>query len=223
MLKVLRSEIKYLITLDEYYRFKDKLGKLMLQDGHNGADGYSIRSLYFDTVHDRDLFEKLDGLELRRKLRLRCYSSTDAGAKLELKQKQNTQQLKRSLNMSRENAMRLNRGDFSVLLEYSEPFALECYGLIQTRVYRPRVIIEYKRTAFIAKENDIRITFDRNIVATESNLELFSPELNMHQVLSPFNVVMEVKYNGFIPSYIKDMIRAANVSPVSVSKYVLGR
>lgn len=223
MLKVLRTEKKYAITLDEYYRIKDKLGKLMMEDPHNGKEGYLIRSLYFDTFDDTDFEEKLAGIETRRKVRLRCYDPGDSSAKLELKQKQGDLQLKRSLFLSRSEAQALARGHCGVLLAKTEPMALEFYGLMQTRFYRPKVIIEYRRTAYIARENDIRITLDRDICAAHACLDLFSADLQLHPVMEPFNVVLEVKYNGFLPSYIKDMLRMVNVSEVSIGKYALGR
>ena len=223
MLSVLRSEKKYAITLDGYYCIKHKLSKLLMEDPHNGKDGYLIRSLYFDTFEDSDLVEKLDGIEVRRKVRLRCYDPARGGAKLEIKQKQGELQRKRSLSLPRSSAQAVARGEYGILLENREPFALECYGIMQTRFYRPKVIIEYRRTAFIARENDIRITLDRDINAAEACLDLFSTELNLRPVMGPFNVVLEVKYNGFLPGYIKDMLRLADASPVSIGKYALGR
>lgn len=223
MLQVLRTEKKYAITLDEYYHVKDKLRKLLAEDPHNGKDGYLIRSLYFDTFDDTDYEEKLAGVETRRKVRLRCYGSNDNRAKLELKQKQGDLQLKRSLSLSRSDAQALAAGCYDVLLTKKEPLALECYGLMQTRFYRPKVIIEYKRTAFIARENDIRITLDKDVVSTQACLDLFAEELQVCPVMEPFNVVMEVKYNGFLPSYIKDIICMVNASSVSIGKYALGR
>ena len=54
-------------------------------------------------------------------------------------------------------------------------------------------------------------------------MELFSPDLNMCPVLDPFNGVLEVKYNGFLLSYIKELVNEANRSELSVSKYCLAR
>ena len=77
--------------------------------------------------------------------------------------------------------------------------------------YRPKAIVEYQRKAYVASENKTRITFDFAIKATESDFRLFSPTLNQNPVLDPYLVVMEVKYNGFMLSYInmyfKDYIR----------------
>ena len=39
----------------------------------------------------------------------------------------------------------------------------------------------------------------------------------------PYNAVLEVKYNGFLLSYIKDLVSLANRSEFSVSKYCLSR
>ena len=195
----------------------------MIQDEHNGALGYKIRSLYFDTEYDEDFYGKLEGLELRRKIRLRIYDPKDKTAKLEMKQKQGVYQLKRSFSISRDDAMRLTEGDYSPLLKYSEPFAAECYALMRMQNYRPKTIVEYNRKAFIAKENKIRITFDSNIIATETDMNLFSDTLNMYSVMDKFGVVLEVKFNGFLLGYIKDMLAVTNKSETSVSKYMLAR
>ena len=223
MNKVLREEKKFLISIEEFRRTSGKLEKLMLQDPHNGTHGYMIRSLYYDTPYDTDFFEKQAGVELRRKIRLRCYDPSREYAMLELKQKQGMRQMKRSLRVSREDAFRLIDGKYECLLNYSEPFAAEVYGLMRAKAYIPCTVVQYNRKAFIAKENKIRVTFDNRIVATESNFDLFSPALNMNPVLDPYDVVLEVKFNGFLLDYIRRMINTVDKSELSVSKYVLAR
>lgn len=96
----------------------------MSLDSHSSGDGYTIRSLYFDSLEDVDWQEKEDGLELRRKIRLRNYGSQSTFAKLEMKQKQGANQKKRSLLLSKEDAQELISGDYSVLLNY--PDAMLC-------------------------------------------------------------------------------------------------
>ena len=223
MNKVLREEKKFLISIDEFIKKSYELEQMLIQDSHNGIHGYRIRSLYFDTPLDDDFYEKQAGMETRRKIRLRCYDPIHNYAMLEMKQKQGSQQLKRSLCVSRSDAVKLIRCDYSPLLSYDDPFATEIYGLMQCRCYRPKTIVEYNRKAFIAKENKIRITFDNHIIATESSFDLFSEKLNMSPVLDPYDVIMEVKFNGFLLSYIKEMINSINKSELSISKYCLAR
>lgn len=223
MNEVYRQEKKYFMTLPDIVSLSGKLDTVMMQDLHNGAMGYSIRSLYFDTLNDTDYGDKIDGLELRRKIRLRIYTPESDFAMLEMKQKEGSYQKKRSLRIAREDAIALTYGNYSPLLHYTDPFAAECYGLMQMQCYRPKTIVEYRRKAYIAKENKIRITFDREIRATETDMSLFSSSLNLYPVLNPFNGVLEVKYNGFLLSYIKELVNSTNRSELSVSKYCLAR
>ena len=223
MNEVLRQEKKYAINLADGVILGGRLGAVMHADVHNGAQGYTIRSLYFDTPDDQDFQDKVDGLELRRKIRLRTYSLRSDFAMLEMKQKEGPYQRKRSLRLSREDARRLCRGDYQPLQSYDAPFAAECYGLMHCRCYRPKTIVEYRRQAFVARENHIRITLDSRITATESSLDVFSERLPMYAAMDPFHMVLEVKYNGFLLSYIKDLLDLVERSELSVSKYCLAR
>lgn len=223
MNEVFRQEKKYLMTAADSRALSGRLSQVMLEDRHNGAAGYSIRSLYFDTLDESDYYDKLNGLELRRKLRLRCYGPEADFAMLEMKQKEGAYQKKRSLRLARADAERLIRGEPSVLLRCGEAFADECYGLMQRLCYRPKAVVEYRRRAFIAKENHIRITLDQDIIATEASFDLFSAHLPMYPVLDPFHVVLEVKYDGFLLSYLKSLVNLADRSELSVSKYGLAR
>lgn len=220
---VMRVEKKYPIDVGQGAVLRAKLAQVMIPDEHNGAQGYTIRSMYFDTPEDSDFGEKVDGLELRRKIRLRIYDPAQDFGMLEMKQKSGPYQLKRSLRMSRADAESLTRGEYSPLLKYSEPFAAECYALMSNRCYRPKTIVEYDRTAFIARENHIRITFDSRIRASESDMDLFAPAPAYSPVMDPFGLVLEVKYNGYILSYIKDLLCDVHRPEVSVSKYCLAR
>ena len=89
--------------------------------------------------------------------------------------------------------------------------------------YLPKAVIEYKRRAFIVEENSTRITFDHHIVGTESNFDIFSGGLLQNPLLNVHLVVMEVKFNGFLLGYVKDILRNAGTGELAVSKYCLGR
>ncbi|MGT2832918.1 polyphosphate polymerase domain-containing protein [Streptococcus halotolerans] len=223
MNEVLRQEKKYLITIEDYYRLSEQFSQLMTLDSHSSGDGYCIRSLYFDSLEDVDWHEKDDGVDLRRKIRFRNYGSHSQFAKLEMKQKQGANQKKRSLRLSREDAQELIRGNHSVLLSYPDDFAAECYALMSMKLYRPKTVIEYQRKAFVAKENNIRITFDHHIIGTESCYDIFSENLNQNYLLNPYLVILEVKYNGFLLSYIKELLTSIDGSELSASKYCMGR
>ena len=195
MRDVLREEKKFLLNQAEALKLRNYLSNVVHTDSHNGPDGYQVRSLYFDSLSNRDFQEKEDGLELRRKFRLRVYSPDADFALFEMKQKQGPYQRKRSLRLSRREAQALIEGDYSVLLNSGSEFGQECYSIMEMWAYRPKTVVEYDRFAFIAPENSIRITFDSGIRANEVNFNIFDRNLVLNSVMSPFAVVLEVKYN----------------------------
>lgn len=223
MSEVFREEKKFLITLDQYYKYCAKLTQLLHSDVHGSKDGYLIRSLYFDSIDDRDFAEKEDGVELRRKIRLRIYSPDANFAKLEIKRKEGNLQKKNSIQVTREEAQELIKGNYSVLLQKEDEVAAECYYIMNQYCYRPKSVVSYNRKAFVAKENNIRVTFDHHIKASESNVDLFSKNMNENYVMNPYLVVLEVKYNHFLLGYIKDMLEECDTSELSISKYCMGR
>lgn len=223
MRAVSRQEKKFLCDMVSAKKLEITLGHIMKADPHNGAHGYMIRSLYFDTLHDRDFVEKSFGVYLRRKVRVRIYDPRSDFALLEVKQKQGENQQKRSMPISRQEVQQLTAGDYEFLLDRSEPFAQEVHALMSINGYMPKAIVDYNRKAFIAQENKIRITLDSTIRATETNLNIFDPQLCTYPVFDPFNVVLEVKFNGFLLSYIRDVLNQIEKSELSVSKYALAR
>ena len=223
MRKVLRNEKKYLINYEEFIKYNSYFENILIADSHNSFFGYKVRSLYFDTLYDNDYNEKINGLYKRKKIRLRVYNPNDDFAYLEVKQKDGDYQMKRSLKMSKNDALEIIKCNYSVLLNYNDEFANECYTILTTKLYKPKAIVEYNRKAFIAKENNTRITFDSNIMANEINFNIFDDKLPLYPVFDINNVVLEVKYNGFLLSYIKDLINVINKNEISVSKYCLSR
>ena len=223
MQTVLRMEKKYLITLADFRKHSHYFSKVLEEDAHNSDGGYKIRSLYFDTINDKDFHEKQEGIGIRKKIRLRLYNPKFDFAMLEMKQKEGDNQKKRSIKLDRKDAVKMIEGDYSILLNYDNDFAVECYALMNMQCYKPKTIVEYQRKAYVAKENNIRITFDSNVVATESSFDIFDENLLMYPVFSKYNVILEVKYNGFLLSYIKEMLEDIDKLSLSVSKYCLAR
>lgn len=223
MRKVLREEKKFLLNYLEFYKAKGFLENVMINDPHNKNEGYMVRSLYFDTLDDLCFIEKIDGVNKRKKIRLRVYDPNDKIAYLEIKQKEAQYQEKRSLEVSKEDAIKIIHCQYDVLLNYKDPFALECYSILKEGGYIPKTVVEYNRLAYIAKENNIRITFDGNIRSNEANFDIFDPKLPLYPVFEKNTLILEVKFNGFLLEYIKSFLNNIEKSELSVSKYCLAR
>lgn len=218
MLDVLRREIKYEIDACRELKLKRQLSAILEADSHNGVDGYRVRSLYFDTPDALDFYEKIEGLEKRKKIRLRIYDFGDSPAKLELKQKQGIQQRKQTLTLNREQAEQIIAGDYSCLNDCGN-FGRYMRLTMQTGAYRPACLVEYDRTAFFCRTNDTRITLDSGLRSNEGSFALFDASVQLYPVALPGKVTLEVKYNRFLLSYIKDVISAVDMLSVSGSKY----
>ncbi len=156
---VFRKEIKYLISRREAMILQQKLDGIMERDIHGENGRYFIRSQYYDSIDDQDLWDNLDGMYEKRKIRLRIYSLGDLSAKLEFKCKNGFDGVKYSLPVSREQALRMEQGDASFLLEYETELAMRLYLRITQGCYRPKTIIDYQRLAFAYPAGDVRITF----------------------------------------------------------------
>lgn len=220
---VLRTEQKYVINPVERARLEFVLGGALHRDRHGGLQGYMVRTLYFDTLDDQDFYDKVDGLEMRRKIRLRIYDPDARYAKLELKEKQGSLQRKRSLQLTREQALELCAGRYEVLMRMDTPFSLELYARMQQFCYRPKCIVEYNRAAFTAPDNETRVTLDAGLKASESRLDLFASDLALYPVGVPGAATMEVKFHGFLLSYVKDLISIPSRTRCSSSKYCMAR
>ncbi|MGN0352650.1 MAG: polyphosphate polymerase domain-containing protein [Roseburia sp.] len=223
MLDVLREEKKYEMSLEEITYVKGQLEQLMHGDAFNGTDPYLVRSLYFDSASDIDFYEKESGVNDRKKIRLRIYTPDASKAKLELKAKSGSMQRKQSLTVSREEAKELIEGNYEVLLSHEEELAGYLYRKMTMELYQPRCVVEYDRIAFGINENNVRLTLDSGVRSNEGNFDIFSKDLQLYPVMSPTRSVLEVKYNHFLPSYIKDIIQCVDKIETSVSKYVLAR
>lgn len=223
ILDVLRKEKKFELSNLIATNLSNYCSTVLHEDSNNGDLGYCVRSLYFDSYLNADYEQKLAGDEVRKKIRLRIYHPDDQYAKLEMKQKQSDNQRKRSLRVTREDAKALIDGDYGCLLNYDSPFAMELYQTMSMNFYRPKCVVEYKRKAYMLEENNTRVTFDSDIRATELNYDIFDNSLCLYPVYSTERTVLEVKYNHFLLSYIKDIINSVDKMETSVSKYCLAR
>lgn len=223
VLKAERYELKYLIHIEEWMRLKYRLEQILEEDSHNDMEGYMVRSLYFDNIADNDYISKLNGEENRRKIRLRIYNPNSLYAKLEIKAKYGNAQKKESATITRETAEELIRCNYEVLLAYNTPFLNRVYRIMTSEMYRPVVVVEYKRLAYIHKENQIRLTLDSQLRSNETHFDIFSTELDLIPVMNEIYSVFEVKYSQYLYKWITDVISCTDKKNQSVSKYCICR
>lgn len=219
-LKTLRHEQKYVIPYEEMLNLRTKFEKLLTVD--RDPNGYMVRSLYFDSVDDEDYYDKLGGEANRKKIRLRIYDTTSDYVKLEIKAKMDVHQLKESLIINKKIASELIKGNYGVLLSIDSDTAKKIYTIMATGYYRPKVIIEYDRIAYLTTTTT-RITFDFNVRRSYDFDNFFNDKINYLKVTDGKDVILEVKFDRFLEPYITMILNNKVSRYQSVSKYIMGR
>ena len=220
-----RHELKYYINYRDYILLRNTLKTLLALDRYSGESGdYHIRSLYFDDVYDTALHEKVAGHDVRNKYRIRIYNFNDNVIRFEKKMKRGQFIAKQSIRLSREECDALLQGDCSVLEGRKEPLASEIYLQMKNNRLRPRVIVDYRREAYISSVESVRITFDKDLKGGLWLTDIFNDKAPTMPVFDSGLMVLEVKFNKYLPIPIKAVLNNINAAHrCAISKYVLCR
>ena len=224
--KPYRHELKYVISEGEHRILSRRLQSALPPDKYAARNGgeYFIRSLYFDDPYDTAIAEKAGGIQVRDKFRIRIYNLSDRTIKLERKHKDGAYIQKSSLTITREECDAIMSGQYGFLLERPEPFAGQMYGILSTRQLRPKVLVDYTREPYVYPIEDVRITFDKNIRTGMRSTDLFNPEVPTYPVSELRNcMILEVKFNRYLPTYIQSLVQLGASQNVAASKYVFCR
>ncbi len=225
-IRVYRHEYKYLLPYTEYEQLRRLLGTFMERDTYAGEGGdYYIRSLYFDTPDNADYYDKIKGVPKRKKLRLRIYDTAADTAKLEIKNKDGDYSMKETTLISRRDAELLSGGKYGVLSEYGSSVARKAQILFESCAYAPKVLVDYEREAYYFPMENVRLTFDKNVRAKKANWGkgLYSDKNDFVSVKKSDSMILEVKYDGFLPLCIRNALSSINMQRMSISKYCLAR
>ena len=185
---------------------------------------YNIRSVYFDNYDNTYFRETEDGVNERLKIRIRIYNKSNEIIKLEIKYKKDGMTKKESAIITKELCDKLIYGK---LLSYEEcknnKVLNKVYIESRLRLLKPKIIVEYDRTAFISKVGNIRITFDKNIRTSNKVKRFFEDNIYANPINDLNTHVLEVKYDEFIPQYILSTLELNTLRQTSYSKYYLSR
>ncbi|MBM7613512.1 polyphosphate polymerase domain-containing protein [Alkaliphilus hydrothermalis] len=222
--KVYRHEIKYFIHKRQAAELRFFLKSNTTLDSNGDETGsYWIRSLYFDTLDNRDYYEKMMGHNIRKKIRLRIYEQNTPTVKLEIKNKYNNYTLKESATISKEVALALIQGESNKLLRYKNSTCNKVFALMHSNLYRPIVTVDYEREAFLYNIQNIRLTIDKNIRASCDYDVFFGDEQCMIPVINEGIYVLEIKYDHVLPPFLQKVLSTFQIQRSQVSKYCLGR
>lgn len=220
-----RHELKYQISEAEHLALAHRLKTVMRPDPHAGAEGrYTIRSIYFDNYRDAALREKLDGVQLREKLRIRWYNDDLSFITLEKKIKHNDLCMKVSTPLTEAELRGILSGPDAWMAEHPAPLVRELYCKMKLKQLKPRVVVSYVREPYVYTAGNVRVTFDSSIRTSLFHGDFLGERLwDISATDMPSDQILEVKYDGFLPEIISCLLQSGGTRQQAFSKYAACR
>lgn len=217
-----RHEWKHEISYADVLVLRQRLSVIARKDTHTIDGKYKIRSLYFDDNTDRILREKIDGVNIREKFRLRYYNDDTTFIRLEKKSKANGLCLKSSVRLSELQAQAIVDGNFEWMIKNKSPLIAELYAKIMSQGLRPKTIVDYIREPFVFAPGNVRITLDSDI-RTGIQCTDFLNRSTSTVPAGDSPIILEVKWDEFLPDIIRDAVQLDNCRAGAFSKYAACR
>ena len=197
---------------------RQRLGAIMKPDSHAVNGKYFIRSLYFDTPADTALREKIDGISRREKFRIRYYNFDPSVIHLEKKTKISGLCNKVSTKVTQEEVQKIIDGDIEWMKNSEDELLRELHHKMTVQQLRPKTIVDYWREPFVYPAGNVRVTLDYSIRTGLGSKDFFSKDCPT--VAVPDNpIILEVKWDEFLPEIIKKAVQLGNRQSSAFSKY----
>ena len=217
----LRHEWKHRIDTAGLLALRARLGAVLQRDPHALGGSYQVGSLYFDNLADKALREKLESVNHREKFRLRFYNGDLSLLVLEKKTKTNSLCGKAQAPFTIEEARTLLEGRHQEL-GVSSPLLGELRRKMGSQGLRPKAIVEYTREPFLYGPGNVRVTLDYNIRTALSPAGFLDPGcVTLPAADAP--VILEVKWDAFLPDLVRDLVQLPGTRTSAFSKYAACR
>ena len=220
-----RNEIKFIISKTMAEVLKQRLSLIMSVDtnSYNSDNSYLIRSLYFDNENSDAYYEKMDGVEYRKKYRIRIYNFDDKFIRLECKYKHNNMTSKDQILIDKELCSKIIDGKIDEI-DLTKDNLLRQFALdYRLNRLNPSIIVDYNRVAFTYHVSDVRITFDSQIKSGMYNYNLFDKNATTYSVIDDNQMVLEVKFNEILPESIALILQTVPTFRQAFSKFATCR
>ncbi len=218
----LRHELKYIIDEGTYRVLLARLRPLMYSDKNSINGEYRVTSLYFDDIYGSGYNDKISGMATRRKFRIRSYNLDPSRIMLEAKHKDDNYVSKLSGQLDDSQYRAMLRGDCSFMAnhDWTEDVFGEYYRSNLVSALKPKLIVDYVREALVYPHGNVRITFDKKLSTCYNTLDMFAGDAHYSPIYSR-EIILEVKYDSYLPASIHAVIQGLNATRQSVSKYII--
>ena len=214
-----RHEWKYEIAYIDLLTIRSRLRAVARADPHAAGGKYLVRSLYFDTPGDKALREKIDGVDLREKFRIRYYNGDPSLIHLEKKSKRGGLSTKFSAVLTSEEAQAIVDGKTGWMAGAADrPLVQELYCKMQYQRLKPKTIVDYTREPYIYAPGNVRVTLDYDIRTGLSCTDFLNPACPTIPA-GDAPILLEVKWDAYLPDIIRDAVQTPGRRAGAFSKY----
>lgn len=124
--------------------------------------------------------------------------------------------------MTKEEAQAITDGYFEWMPQHQNKLVQEFYRKINTQGLRPKTIVDYTREPYTYSPGNVRITIDSHIRTGLFHTDFLNPECPTIPIKgSP--IILEVKWDAWLPDIIRDAIQLTNRHSSAFSKYAACR
>ena len=221
-----RHEIKYLVSESKAHavmRFVELYLPLDRYCKSQPSGAYPIVSLYLDSHNLQLCQESLQGHKNRFKLRIRSYTDdTNYPCFFEIKRRMNSIIIKDRARVKHHNIAGLISGLSLPPQDYStDQQTLKQFRLYMSSINARAVIgIRYMRRAYEGNsQTRVRVTFDRQLAFKADNTADVLLSGQGWQQHPTKGVILEVKFTGYYPAWLNQMVKSFDLHQRSLSKY----
>ena len=213
-----RHEWKHVINMADLAAIRARLRAVAEPDPHAVDGRYLIRSLYFDNARDKALREKIDGVNMREKFRIRYYNFDTSVIHLEKKSRHSGLGSKFSDDLTAEETQAIVDGRLDWMLESGRPLVQELYCKMRGQGLKPKTIVEYTREPYRYRPGNVRVTFDYDIRTGLQCTDFLNPDC-VTVPAGDAGIIMEVKWDEYLPDIIRDAVWMPGRRETVFSKY----
>ena len=218
-----RHEWKHEINYPDLLAIRQRLRAVARPDDHAKDGKYLIRSIYFDNQSDKALREKIDGVNRREKFRIRYYNGDTSVINLEKKSRLDGVGTKYSARLDKDQVQAIIDSDTEWMMDSDNELIKELYCKMKYQGLRPRTIVDYTREPFIYAPGNVRVTFDYDIRTGLWSTDFLNPDCITIPASEDSPIILEVKWDEYLPGIIKDCVQMPGRHVSAFSKYALCR
>ena len=129
---------------------------------------------------------------------------------------------KNRTEISKEQVKLILDGEYAWMIKSGNKLVEELYSKMMVQGLRPKNIVDYTREPFVFAPGNVRITLDYNIRTGMNSTDFLNPEC----VTVPAGdapIILEVKWDEYLPDIIRDVVQLTNCRSGAFSKYAACR